>query len=37
MFEWDKTNLEKPIWRQAFSPDMGKTWEIQPVFDLYQR
>jgi len=28
MFEWDKTDLEKPIWRQAFSPDIGKTWEF---------
>jgi hypothetical protein len=28
MFEWDKTNLEKPIWRQAFSLDIGKTWEF---------
>jgi hypothetical protein len=26
-FEWDKTNPENPIWKQAFSPDHGKTWE----------
>ncbi len=28
MFEWDKTDPEKPIWRQAFSADLGKTWEF---------
>ncbi len=27
MFQWDKTDPEKPIWSQAFSPDNGKTWE----------
>jgi hypothetical protein len=27
MFQWDKTNAEKPVWSQAFSIDNGKTWE----------
>jgi len=27
MFQWDKTNSDKPVWSQAFSPDNGKTWE----------
>ena len=26
-FQWDKTDPEKPVWSQAFSPDNGKTWE----------
>jgi len=26
-FEWDKTDLDNPTWRQAFSDDKGKTWE----------
>lgn len=26
-FKWNKTDLEKPIWSQAFSVDEGKTWE----------
>jgi hypothetical protein len=26
-FEWDKSDKENPIWRQAFSDDNGKTWE----------
>lgn len=26
-FEWDKSDPENPIWRQAFSPDNGNTWE----------
>jgi len=28
MFEWDKSDLQKPIWSQAFSTDQGKTWEF---------
>ena len=27
VFKWDKTNVEKPVWSQAFSDDNGKTWE----------
>ncbi len=27
MFEFEKRNPENPIWRQAFSPDKGETWE----------
>lgn len=27
-FLWDKTDIEKPIWSQAFSIDKGKTWEV---------
>jgi len=27
VFEWDKSNLDAPEWRQAFSQDNGKTWE----------
>lgn len=26
-FIWDKTDPDNPIWSQAFSPDMGETWE----------
>jgi hypothetical protein len=26
-FKWDATNLEQPVWSQAFSDDAGKTWE----------
>jgi hypothetical protein len=26
-FVWDKTDLNKPVWSQAFSEDNGKTWE----------
>lgn len=26
-FLWDKTDIENPIWSQAFSIDNGKTWE----------
>lgn len=25
--QWDITNPDKVIWSQAFSPDLGKTWE----------
>ena len=28
MFKWDKTDPENPVWSQAFSPDNGKTWEM---------
>jgi hypothetical protein len=27
VFQWDKTNPDRPIWSQAFSPDDGVTWE----------
>lgn len=27
LYQWDATNPEKPIWKQAFSPDNGNTWE----------
>ncbi len=27
LYQWDKTNPERPIWSQAFSTDDGKTWE----------
>ncbi|MBT1687768.1 NIPSNAP family protein [Dawidia soli] len=27
MFQWDKTDLAKPVWSQAFSADNGRTWE----------
>ena len=26
-FKWDATNVNRPIWSQAFSSDKGKTWE----------
>ncbi len=26
-FKWDKTNVDAPVWSQAFSMDEGKTWE----------
>jgi hypothetical protein len=28
MFQWDKTDPNNPVWAQAFSPDNGKTWEM---------
>jgi len=28
MFKWDKTDKDNPVWSQAFSPDNGKTWEM---------
>jgi hypothetical protein len=28
MFKWDKTDPNNPVWSQAFSPDKGKTWEM---------
>ena len=28
VFIWDKTDPNNPIWSQAFSPDNGKTWEV---------
>lgn len=27
IYQWDATNLNQPIWSQAFSVDEGKTWE----------
>jgi len=26
-FQWDKTDVDRPIWSQAFSADEGETWE----------
>ena len=28
VFLWDKTDPDNPVWSQAFSPDNGKTWEL---------
>ncbi|HEY9004593.1 MAG TPA: hypothetical protein VIM75_00595 [Ohtaekwangia sp.] len=28
MFKWDKTDPQNPVWSQAFSPDNGRTWEM---------
>ena len=28
VFLWDKTDPNHPVWSQAFSPDNGKTWEV---------
>jgi hypothetical protein len=27
LYHWDKTDIDNPIWSQAFSTDKGKTWE----------
>jgi hypothetical protein len=27
-FVWDKTDPDNPVWAQSFSPDNGKTWEM---------
>ncbi|MFZ6009954.1 MAG: hypothetical protein ACOYXT_06345 [Bacteroidota bacterium] len=27
VFHWDVSDPEVPLWKQAFSPDWGKTWE----------
>lgn len=27
LFHWDKTDIDNPVWSQAFSDDKGKTWE----------
>ncbi|MEO8174388.1 MAG: hypothetical protein ABI581_14940 [Sediminibacterium sp.] len=27
VFEWDKSDTDNPVWRQAFSIDKGRTWE----------
>lgn len=26
-FKWDKTDVDNPVWSQAFSADKGETWE----------
>ena len=26
-FQWDATDVDKPVWSQAFSADDGRTWE----------
>ena len=28
VFIWDKTDKDNPVWSQAFSPDNGRTWEM---------
>lgn len=28
MFQWDKTDPDNPVWAQVFSPDNGRTWEM---------
>jgi len=28
VFIWDKTDPDHPVWSQAFSPDNGRTWEV---------
>lgn len=33
-FRWDKQNLAKPRWEQAFSPDDGKTWETNWLMEF---
>lgn len=37
VFEWDKSNSEIPVWRQAFSPDKGETWEWNWRMTFYRR
>jgi hypothetical protein len=27
-FRWTQTHTASPSWEQAFSPDAGKTWEV---------
>lgn len=27
VFKWDKTDVNNPVWSQAFSEDNGKSWE----------
>lgn len=27
LFHWDKSDVDKPVWSQAFSVDKGETWE----------
>jgi hypothetical protein len=27
VFAWDKTDIDNPVWSQAFSTDNGRTWE----------
>ena len=28
VFIWDRTDKDNPVWSQAFSPDNGRTWEM---------
>ena len=37
LFEWDKTNPESPVWRQAFSTDKGETWEWNWRMTFYRQ
>jgi hypothetical protein len=32
--QWSRTDTDTPHWEQAFSPDGGKTWELNWVADL---
>lgn len=27
LFQWDRTDVDNPVWSQAFSADQGETWE----------
>ena len=36
VFKWDKTNPEQSVWRQAFSPDNGRTWEWNETITCYR-
>lgn len=36
MFKWDKTDKDKPVWSQAFSPDNGLTWEMNFTNTCYK-
>jgi len=31
---WNATNPDRPHWQQAFSPDAGKTWEVNWVCEF---
>jgi hypothetical protein len=36
-FEWTLTRDQHPHWEQAFSPDDGRTWEVNWVMDFTPR
>ena len=36
VFIWDKTDPDNPVWSQAFSPDNGKTWEVNATNTSYR-
>lgn len=33
-FTWRETRSDRPIWEQAFSPDHGKSWEVNWVMQF---